>query len=249
MSAGFKDHFSGHAGDYAAHRPRYPERLFEWLSHVVPGHDLAWDAATGNGQAAVSLARHFDRVIATDASPEQVALARPHERIEYGVSPAEASALDDESCDLITCAQALHWFDIPRFIGEVGRVLRPGGVFAAWGYGYFSPDPDVEPEVMRFREIVASHWPPERRLIDEGYSSIVLPFEGISSPSFGMTAEWDAQQVVAYLYTWSATQRYLRSADPAVLEEAAGAILEAWGESRRVVRWPLNLRCSRKSRE
>src|SRR5438132_5354114 len=97
----FKDHFSGLAAEYAKFRPHYPDELFEYLALISPRRELAWDCATGNGQAAVGLARHFDRVTATDASAQQIESAEPDERISYRVAPAEASAIDSASVDLI----------------------------------------------------------------------------------------------------------------------------------------------------
>ena len=123
---GFKDHFSGHARSYAAHRPHYPESLFAWLASQCPAQDTAWDCATGNGQAARSLARHFGKVLATDASDTQISLAEPHPKIHFSVAAAEDSGIGSGSVDLITVAQALHWFDIDRFFIEACRVLKPG---------------------------------------------------------------------------------------------------------------------------
>src|SRR5216110_2684818 len=124
----FKDHFSGQAVEYAKFRPHYPGELFEYLTSISPRHELAWDCATGNGQAAVGLARHFDSVIATDASAQQIASAELNDRISYRVAPAEASGIDSASVDLTLAAQALHWFDIDRFFREAKRVSRKNGV-------------------------------------------------------------------------------------------------------------------------
>ena len=124
MSRPFPDHFSGVAGAYAEFRPRYPDALFDWLAEAAPSRELAWDCATGNGQAAVALARVFTRVVATDASAEQVQAATPHPRVEYRVGPAEESGLTSDSADAVTVAQALHWFDRPSFYAEASRVLR-----------------------------------------------------------------------------------------------------------------------------
>src|SRR6266498_1141048 len=88
----FKDHFSKQAADYANFRPRYPRELFEYLGSVAPSRALAWDCATGNGQAAVELAEVFDRVIATDASEKQIANAEPHDRVEYRIASAKKAA-------------------------------------------------------------------------------------------------------------------------------------------------------------
>src|SRR5208282_5000395 len=79
----FKDHFSRQAAAYGRHRPRYPLELAAHLAAVAPGHTLALDLATGNGQAAVDLAAHFERVLASDASASQLAHAAPHARVHY----------------------------------------------------------------------------------------------------------------------------------------------------------------------
>ena len=129
--ASFKDHFSKQAADYATFRPRYPQKLFEYLGSIAPSRRLAWDCGTGNGQAAVGLASTFHRVIATDASEKQIANAQQHERIDYRVASAEDSGIQSEMIDLIMVAQALHWFDLDRFYDEARRVLKRDGVLAA----------------------------------------------------------------------------------------------------------------------
>src|SRR5215469_18919411 len=102
----FKDHFSKQAAGYAKFRPRYPEKLFDYLGSISPSCQLAWDCGTGNGQAAVGLASAFDRVIATDASKKQIANAQSCERVEYRAAPAENSGIGSETIDLIMVAQA-----------------------------------------------------------------------------------------------------------------------------------------------
>ena len=135
MTQSFHDHFSDVAKRYADFRPHYPAALFDYLATLVPRTPLVWDCACGNGQATVDLAERFERVIATDASREQVASARPNPKVEYRVAPAEQSGLPAESVGLITVAQALHWFDLDRFYAEARRVLYSNGVLAAWAYG------------------------------------------------------------------------------------------------------------------
>ncbi len=159
----FADHFSAASADYARYRPDYPDRLFAYLADRAPGRRRAWDCATGNGQAARGLARHFAEVIATDASAQQIASAPPHRRVSYRVAPAEDSGLPDESVELITVAQALHWFDRPRFWPEARRVLVPRGVIAVWCYDLLSIDAEVDAVVGRlYRDVVGPYWPPER---------------------------------------------------------------------------------------
>src|SRR6266566_3978511 len=106
MTLPFRDHFSGHAAEYREFRPAYPPELFIYLASIAPGRQLAWDCGTGNGQAAVGLASVFDRVIATDASENQIANAEQHVRVEYRFAPAENSGIESETIDTIMVAQA-----------------------------------------------------------------------------------------------------------------------------------------------
>lgn len=239
----FKDHFSGHAEDYARHRPTYPPALFAYLAGVAGGRRLAWDCATGNGQAALALAPFFDRVVATDASPRQIAAAAARPGVEYRVEPAERSSLAPVSCDLVTVAQALHWFDRPRFYLEVRRVARPGAVVAAWAYDILQVTAEIDGLVHQLANaIVGSWWPPERRHIDEHYATIEFPFSELETPAFDMLAEWSAEACLSYLRTWSAVRRFqaAEKRDPvAVIEES---LRRAWGPGERQVRFPLIVR-------
>jgi SAM-dependent methyltransferase len=245
----FHDHFSGHAADYARARPTYPDALFAWLAAEAPGRALAWDCATGNGQAAVALAAYFEEVFATDASGSQVANAVPHPRVRYAVAPADVVPLADGTVDLVTVAQAAHWFDLPRFFAEAVRVLRPGGLLALWGYGLMRVAPGVDPLIDRFdREIVGPWWPPERRLIDERYASIALPLPDVAPPPFEMHVDWDLEGLLAYVGTWSSVHRHRadRGEDPMLwLRSALAAV---WGEPSTVrrVTWPLFLEVGRR---
>jgi len=247
----FEDHFSGHAAAYAAYRPTYPSGLPAFVAGLpVPPADrrLAWDCATGNGQAAHGIVEHFARVIATDASPQQIEHAAPHPRVEYRVAPAESSGLPDASIDLVTVAQAVHWFDFDRFYAEVRRVVAPGGALALWTYDYARISPAIDALVDRLgHETVGAYWPPGRRWVDERYRTIPFPFAEIPAPPFELLERWPLAPFVGYLRTWSSVQRYLAAhgEDPvaALLPELA----EAWGdaETPRDVRWPIFLRCGR----
>lgn len=240
----FQDHFSSLATDYARYRPRYPEALFRYLSDLAPGRRLAWDCATGSGQAAVGLAEFFKRVIATDASEAQLAQAESHARVEYRVAPAEASGLPPASVDLVTVAQALHWFDLEKFYAEVRRVARPGGVLAAWTYALFRCDPAVDAVIGDFYEgILGNYWTPERRLVEQGYRTLPFPFREGKPPEFAMEARWGLAQVLGYLGTWSALKRYREAQGRDPLPELAEKLREAWGkEEIRTLRWPIFLR-------
>jgi SAM-dependent methyltransferase len=244
----FKDHFSGHAGGYAAARPGYPAALFSWLAAQCTGRGLAWDAGCGNGQATVALAPHFGRVVGTDPSAPQIAQGEPRPNVEYRVEPAEAPSLDAASVDLVTVAQALHGFDLDRFHAAVRRVTRPGSVVAAWTYGLSNVDAAVDAPFLRlYEDLLGPYWPAERRHVENGYADLAFPFEPIPAPGFAMESDWTLAQYLAYLRTWSATQRYLRDVgqDPVALVEAEFA--RAWGDAQttRRVRWPLRLRVGR----
>jgi ubiquinone/menaquinone biosynthesis C-methylase UbiE len=244
----FKDHFSGHAGDYTRYRPSYPHALFAWLAAQVPQHERAWDCATGNGQAAVGLAEFFADVVATDASDSQIAAAKPHARVRYAVAPAECSGLAAHSLDLITVGQALHWFDFTAFYAEAARVLKPGGVLAAWSYGLMQITPAVDAAVWRLYEPIAgSYWPPERRYVEEQYRTLPFPFPEIAAPKFAMEAQWTLEQLTGYLATWSAVQRYRKEQGGDPLELIVGELGAAWGdaETARKVVWPMFMRVGR----
>jgi SAM-dependent methyltransferase len=248
MAITFEDHFSALAADYRDYRPNYPDSLFKFLAGFAPARKLAWDCATGSGQAARGLARHFEHVIATDASDRQIAHADSGSNIEYRVAAAEDSGLESNSVDLATAAQAMHWFKLPAFYREVQRVLRPGGVLAVWSYGLFHVTPAIDGVVQHFyAAVLHDYWPEQRQLVEDGYCSLPFPFDEISVPFFQMSAIWDLEQVLGYLGTWSAVQRYRedRAEDP--IPALAAQLQEAWGNSAdtRTVRWPLSIRAGR----
>ncbi|MCW5898120.1 MAG: class I SAM-dependent methyltransferase [Flavobacteriales bacterium] len=242
----FPDHFSDVASAYAAHRPHYPAELFAWLASIPPGRALALDTGTGSGQAALGLAAHFDRVVATDASAEQVAHAVRHPRITYKVALAHATGMEPGSVDLVTAATAAHWFDHAAFHAEVSRVLRPRGVLAVWSYGYAHISPDVDRVLQAIFEHVAPFWPIERSHIDSGYRDLPFPFADLDdAPKFLCRMNWTADQMLAYLGTWSAVRQARKALDSDPLVEHASALQAAWGDSPREVVWPLMMRVGR----
>jgi SAM-dependent methyltransferase len=247
----FKDHFSAQAADYAKFRPRYPREMFEYLGTVASSRKLAWDCGTGNGQAAVGLVSVFDRVIATDASEKQIAKADPHERVEYRVAPAENSGIESETIDLIMVAQALHWFDLPRFYEEARRALKSNGVLTASAYRFFHITPEIDHLVNHryYDKVVGPFWPPERLLVEK-FEELPFPFSEIQTPSFEMIAQWNLEHLVGYLRSWSATQRFIAANQRDPLDEIADELRAAWddpGQIRKVT-WPLTLRVGVKPR-
>lgn len=245
----FKDHFSGHADIYREARPTYPADLFAWLAQLAPDRDLAWDAGCGNGQASVALAEHFRRVVGTDPSANQIAEAQPRANVGYRVEPAEQCSLADSSVSLVTVAQALHWFDHARFYAEVKRVLKPGGLFAAWTYSDCSTGEAAIDRVKDhlYVDLTGKYWPPEREHVDAGYRTLPFPFVEIAAPPFAMLAPWTVAQFLAYLRSWSAAQRYLktRGQDPVSMIEPE--LRAAWGDAVRTreVRWKFYVRAGK----
>ena len=242
----FEDHFSEVAADYAAHRPTYPARLFEILAATAPARTAAWDCATGNGQAAVGLAAHFERVVATDASERQIRHATPHPRVTYRVAPGETPDLPDASVDLVTVAQAAHWLDLDPFYEAARRAARPAAAIALWSYGLARVTPDVDEIVRNYHDvIVGPYWSPRRRFVDDAYRGLPFPFEEIDVEPLAMRHEWSLDDYLAYLGTWSAARahRRERGEDPVSLIRAD--VASAWGSAPRVVTWPLGVRLGR----
>lgn len=244
----FRDLFAFAAGSYARYRPRYPAALFRWLGESVPRHECAWDCGTGSGQAAVALASNFDHVIATDPSITQLAHADRAGGVCYAAMTAEDAALGTASADLVTVAQALHWFQHDRFFAEVDRVLRPGGALAVWSYGVLAVDPRVDPLLRQFYfDELGPHWPVERALVDSGYAGIALPFAERATPAFEMVATWNLAQLGGYLSTWSAVGRCRAATGRDPLPDLMRRLSATWdADETRSVRWPLVVRLARK---
>jgi SAM-dependent methyltransferase len=204
------DHFSPVARQYAEFRPTYPTTLFDWLASITPQHGLAWDCGAGSGQASVPLAARYERVLATDLSAAQLAAAPALENVEYRAASAEDSGLPDGSCDLVIVAQALHWFDLDTFYGEVRRVLKPDGVLAVWGYNRLMLEHLAVQQALDifYEQTIGAYWPAERVHVENGYRDLPFPFARITPPAFALQATWRREQLLGYLRSWSAVGRF-----------------------------------------
>jgi SAM-dependent methyltransferase len=248
MVKAFKDHFSARAADYARYRPSYPPALAAWLAGLAPARELALDCGCGAGQLSVLLADVFARVVATDASAEQIRAAKPHARVEYRVARAEEPVLPAASADLLTVAQSAHWFDLDAFYAQARRVLKPSGVVALVTYGVIVAEGAVGRVLDAFyHDVLGGFWPPERRHVETGYRALPFPFEEIAAPDFAMRARWSRDELLGYVDTWSAVRALEAAQGRGACERFAEALCAAWGDpgARREIRWPLSLRVGR----
>lgn len=247
----FRDHFSGVAADYARYRPEYPTALFDWLAAVAPGHSLAWDCACGSGQVARSLASRFVRVAATDASLKQLRSASTIENVSWCAAVAESAPLAAASVDLVTVGQALHWFDLDAFSAEVGRVLVPEGVVAAWTYGLPGvDDAEIDAVITSFiGDTLGPYWPPETDHVLDGYASLELPFAALEPPPFEMTVEWTLTRFLGFIRTWSGVARCVEAEGDDPVEALADRLRPMWGADGdlRTIRWSLKILVGRAS--
>ena len=244
----FPDLFSDKASLYAAARPRYPSALFSYISDLSPTRTCAWDCGTGNGQAAVSLADHFEQVLASDPSAEQIANAIPVRNVEYSVQAAEKSTYPNQQFDAVCVAQALHWFKFDEFFAEVKRVARPGAVFCAWGYDWFRISPEFDTVFNSLvLEVVAPYWAPQTKILWSGYADVPLPFDRLTLPPMQIESSWNFYQLTAYVRTWSAVRRCEAEGGSNFLANAEQCLASLWGppESERLVTMPLHILAGR----
>lgn len=237
-----KDRFSGHASKYAAFRPRYPEALYDFLFMQVKGFDLAWDAGTGNGQAAEVLAKRFKNVLATDISLKQLEQAVKVPNIRYEVA-GETTTLPDHSVDLVTVAQAIHWLDRQKFYAEVRRVAKPGAVVAVWVYGLLKISDKIDPILKDFyTKVVGPYWDPERKIIDNELRTIEFPFDELNVHPFAMTFSWTLAELEGYLSTWSAVQKFIEANGSDPVPGLREEIRKAVKSEKIEIRFPMALR-------
>ena len=243
----FADHFSKLAAHYAQFRPHYPPELVDALADRCPAHRVAWDIGCGSGQLSMALTARFDHVVATDPAQAQLDHAEPHARVEYRCETAEASSLADASADLAVAAQSAHWLDWPRFVPEVGRVVRPGGLIALVSYRDAALDGEAGAALAQFYRDIEPYWPGGRTHVLNGYRDLTLPWPAVEPPEIEMTARWTRDQLVGYFSTWSATCRLVAAKGPGLLDDIGHLLAATWpGNEPRGVRWPLTIVLARR---
>lgn len=243
-----KDLFSRQAATYARYRPVYPRALYDHLVSLVAQHNTAWDCATGNGQAALELTRYFDKVFATDISEKQLEQATPHEKITYFVAPADASGIPANSIDLITVAQAYHWFDFEAFHREVVRVAKPDALIAVWGYSLIQSEyADLNTLIHDFyRGKTGPYWDAERKYVDEAYTTVAFPYKEVTTPALRIEVQWTKEDLLGYFNTWSSVQHFIKANGYNPVDELITTLPAIWPEAEsRAFYFPLFMRVGR----
>lgn len=240
------DLFGGHAQLYADARPTYPQELLDYVASLCQLTNRVWDCATGTGQAARPLAKIFTEVFATDVSEKQIAVAEGESNILYSVQASEMTDLESGSFDLVTVAQALHWFDHDRFWREVDRVLKPQGIFAAWGYDWTKIDFDVDFMLQEnYFEPLKSYWNPKAKLLWGGYQpeKVNFPYQAKETPKFSIELNWDLNQLFQYFLSWSASQSYIKENGQELILNAKHQVQKIWGleTDKKLIQLPVHL--------
>lgn len=247
MSEEFIDNFSRHSKEYSSSRRTYPDLLFKFLSAIPPQKDLAWDCGTGNGQSAIGLCKYFKKVIASDASENQIRHGFQRENIDYKIFPAENPNLDNDSVDLVTVAQALHWFDFEKFYINVKRVGKNDGIIAVWCYDMHKINPQIDRisnSLSVDGDILGNYWAKETKYVKEKYKTIPFPFKEISVPVFKTTLYWNLRQLWNYMKTWSSVKKYYSENKHDPLDLVKSELKSLWGGEldKKEVTWNINIR-------
>ncbi|XP_039154687.1 putative methyltransferase DDB_G0268948 [Eucalyptus grandis] len=235
--------FDKQAEIYADARPTYPRECYQKLAALTPGQALAWDLGTGNGQAALGVAEHYQQVIAMDVSESQLNYAIPHPRVRYLHTPPSIS--DDEllaivggenSVDLITVAQAIHWFELPKFYSLVNPVLRKlEGVIAVWGYQAIQVSPTFDSILKIFFDATLPYWNSNIRYVSDQYKTLPFPFESVDLGSEGNPVALDIPTEVSFkgilgiLRSWSAVATAKEQGVELLSEGVVREFKRAWG--------------------
>ncbi|XP_013925294.1 PREDICTED: putative methyltransferase DDB_G0268948 [Thamnophis sirtalis] len=239
-----------HVAFYKKYRFSLQENLqavvLAFLKKKVKCFQLGVDVGCGSGQNTILLAKHFEKVVGTDVSEAQIEEAKRAEHplnVSYLASPAETLPFEDNSVDLITAFSAVHWFDIPNFMKEMDRILKPSGCFILcsntldmqWHYGDKS-----EKLTEIFKEIQAQLLPytHERvKFVADDYKAIfdAVPFQDKERiTDIVDKIPKTVTELMGYLQTFSMYHSFLKAepeAAKALIQNAEQRILETMGVS------------------
>ena len=238
-----KDNFSKQASAYSKFRPQYSDEIIAYIISFVGNKSKALDVATGNGQVAYKLAEAFKMVYGIDISQNQLDNAYVADNIIYKTASAENTFFEDQEFDLITVAQAVHWFNFDLFYKEVYRILKPNGVIAVLGYGLLSTNSNTDIILRDFYyNIVGPYWDAERKYLDENYQTIPFPFEEQALEKFENQFKWSFEELIGYLETWSSVQHYIKKNNKNPLDLIRDMLKVSWEKNNKKVTFPMLLR-------
>jgi ubiquinone/menaquinone biosynthesis C-methylase UbiE len=241
-----KDNFSKQADLYAKYRPQYPQELFDFILKHTDKKQNAWDCATGNGQSAKILAKHFQDVFATDISQKQIDNAEQAGNIHYSVQPAEKTNFADNTFDLVTVSQALHWFQFDQFYAEVKRTARLQSSLAVWMYSLLRISKEIDEIIERYHfDTLEKYWDNERKYVDNNYATIPFPFAEIKTPVFSIEYSWTLDGLEGYFNTWSALQKFITVNQYNPVPDVIGQIKPHWNGDNMKIVFPLHIRMGR----
>jgi len=243
-----KDLFSKQSDLYAKYRPTYPKELFDYVVSFVQSKDVAWDCATGNGQAASVLSGHFNKIIATDISAAQINKAVKKDNIEYFIYPAESTPFADNSFDLVTVAQAYHWIKWDQFKKEVVRVCKPNAVIAIWTYyNHTTGDNRIDAIVRDFnKHVTQPYWDHERKYVEEKYETVEFDYELLSVKDFESILHWKRDDLLGYVGSWSAIQKFIKTNGYSPLPQLEDELKNIWPDDEiKKVSFPIYLKLGR----
>lgn len=229
------------ATEYTA-RPIYPRDLFAYLAAQCEQRVVAWDCGCGSGQASRGLSEHFDVVIATDPSSDQLSQAAPAGSIEYRQAPAESSGLPSSSVDLVCAFMAAHWFDLDAFYAEALRVAKPEGTIALLVYGEpYTGQPEIDEIIEGFSILTGPYGGSAIQRMRHLYSDLDFPFQAeFQLPSFQMEARYSLERFLSYTRSRASVMDYGRQHGHDVVASFGRQLANHWPHDREInVYWPL----------
>lgn len=241
------DNFSTKSDLYAKYRPSYPAELFEFINSLVANKERAWDCGTGTGLLASELAKTFKEVYATDISQSQLDNAVRADNIFYSLQPSEKTNFKNNQFDVITVAQAIHWFDFDKFYDEVRRVAKKDSILCVAGYAIIRISDEIDNLIDEFfHKVLGQYWDKERKYLDEHYRYIPFPFEEIQTPEYENKLKWTMEHFIGYLNTWSAVRHFIKDKGFNPVDDLIPEISKNWGDKdEKDVRFPILLRIGR----
>lgn len=224
--------FNVDSDKYCQSRPKYPKQLYEILIAQCKQTQEAWDCGCGNGQVAIDLVPYFDHIEASDININPIEHAHQNSKIHYSVQNSENTGFKDNQFDLICAAQCIHWFKLDLYFKEVKRLLKPGGVFACWGYSFFKINHTLDPVIQaHFDHLIDPYWSEKNRILHKQYKEIRFPFSNIQTPQIEMGINWTREELLDYLATLSATKRYNDTQNTSITDSLRDKIKSHWAET------------------